>query len=851
MHFPINPFFGKAREEPVTFAASFRLFRRLLSLNNAVLEKIGRMEGALAGEYVFDRKFLSEAVADLNELVREVVSCLAGLTGNRYLDLYERYEDLAGKLSGLALEYAGPYDRNLTLAYGLINSDFDELVGGKNATLSEIRNRLGLPTPDGFAITVAAYREFMEVNGLFAAIDAICIAPGSSREHSEAIIRLLDQACLPEQLVAAVQDELRQLFSRAGGSVPLAVRSSGVGEDAESRSFAGQFHSLLEVRPELTSVLEAYRRVIASRFSAAALDYLGPAAGSRTLPMAAGVQPMISSRIAGVTYSRNPESPEANQLLITSLRGAAHDLVAGRRQADHFLMSRVWPFPLLTSEIALPASSASPASAREVFELLPSGLRRGSATLTPQELASLAEQALLLEKTFGEPQDIEWALAEAPVILQSRPLAMPLKPPPLPDELAAELAAAIPLISGKGQVAQLGIAAGLVVHVDQNTDPEQFPVGAIAVARFPSPQLSPIVWRAGAMITEIGGPTGHLATIAREYRTPALFGIGGAIKLLAQGAEVTVDVENKQVYQGIIEGLIRLHVAAKDDYHASKELRILRRILRWVAPITLADPTSAEFKAKNCRTFHDILRFAHEKSVDALIHFHADKSSSQESLSRPVRLPVPLKLRVIDLGSGLKAETPPKGEVGLEMLNSRPLAAILQGFFKEDKGDKEPASLGFKDLLSGISRPLVLFNGPDYPGDNLGIIAENYCNLCLRLGYHLNVVDAYMSPDPDNNYIYFRFAGGMAEKVKRERRARLIRDILSGLYFKVERTGDLVIAKARNMDIPRMERVLVRLGELIAFTRQLDVRMRDEAAIEEFFQRFLLSIKQEQAGEDG
>jgi pyruvate,water dikinase len=115
MAFPSNPFSSAVKADHSSFAASFRLFRRLLSLNNAVLEKIGRMEGALAGEYVFDRKFLSEAVAGLNELVREVVSCLGSLTSNRYLVLYDRYEEIAGKLSGLALEYAGPYDSHRTL----------------------------------------------------------------------------------------------------------------------------------------------------------------------------------------------------------------------------------------------------------------------------------------------------------------------------------------------------------------------------------------------------------------------------------------------------------------------------------------------------------------------------------------------------------------------------------------------------------------------------------------------------------------------------------------------------------------------------------------------------------------
>ncbi|MFA6465396.1 MAG: PEP/pyruvate-binding domain-containing protein, partial [Desulfurivibrionaceae bacterium] len=266
MNLPANPFSKTLQGKPSSFATSFRLFRRLLSLNNAVLEKIGRMEGALSGEYVFDRKFLSEAVAGLNELVREVVSCLGSLTSNRYLALYDRYEEIAGKLSALALDYAGPYDRNLTLSYALLNSDFEELAGGKNATLSEIRNNLHLRTPDGFAITAAAYREFMEANDLFARIDAIRAAPGSSKKHSERIAGSLRQARFPERLVAAVQDELQQLLKRAGGPALLAVRSSGVGEDAETRSFAGQFTSVLEVRPELSSVLDAYRRVIGSRF---------------------------------------------------------------------------------------------------------------------------------------------------------------------------------------------------------------------------------------------------------------------------------------------------------------------------------------------------------------------------------------------------------------------------------------------------------------------------------------------------------------------------------------------------------------------------------------------------------
>ena len=98
------------------FSTTFQKFRRILSLNNEVLEKIADMEGALSGEYVFDRKFLSEAVAALSELVREVIYCLNSLAANRYLELYARYEEIADKLAVLASDYAGPYDRSLTLA---------------------------------------------------------------------------------------------------------------------------------------------------------------------------------------------------------------------------------------------------------------------------------------------------------------------------------------------------------------------------------------------------------------------------------------------------------------------------------------------------------------------------------------------------------------------------------------------------------------------------------------------------------------------------------------------------------------------------------------------------------------
>lgn len=183
---------------------------------------------------------------------------------------------------------------------------------------------------------------------------------------------------------------------------------------------------------------------------------------------------------------------------------------------------------------------------------------------------------------------------------------------------------------------------------------------------------------------------------------------------------------------------------------------------------------------------------------------------------------------------------PAEGAIPRQLLRSRPFNALLEGLLGEGVWDREAVPFGLRDLLSTMSRPLsALTNAPAYSGDNLAIIAENYCNLSLRLGYHFNVIDSYLSADPDDNYIYFRFVGGFADKAKRHRRAALIASILNSLYFKVEQQGDLVVGKVKMLDQEHMTAILSRLGELVGFTRQLDVRMVDEQTAETFFAQFL------------
>ncbi len=816
----------------------FQYFRNILELNNKVLEEIATAEKVLGGNYLFDKAYISSFVTNVCETTREIVYDLNALSNGKYLVLYDILESIRFNLEDLVSGGDGPLGDRLTLSYPEINRDLDNIVGSKNANLADIYNHFQIKVPDGFAITKRAYLLFLEENDIIPKVKELYEKNLGIKELRKELETIFNEAKIPGKLKKAVNKEVDSLFKRIGHKALLAVRSSAVGEDSE-RSFAGQFHSILNVSPK--ELLNAYKKVLMARFMPEVKDYIGSADDLLETPVAVGVQEMIDAHISGVTYTRDPLGKVRDCQVISAVEGTGEKLVGGHHSGDQYIVKRNYPFSLVSSLITEKPLKEKLPPGQYPLETVTTHMRRGSSYLNKKTIKTVAETGMLCEKAFGSPRDIEWTIDKKDklIILQNRRLGIQAVPERVGKDIEEILKKFPVILDGVGQTAQLGIASGVVVHVEPDDDPKKVPVGAVLVAKYAHPKLSKLLKKASAILTDVGSSTGHLATIAREYRVPAIFGTGKATELLKDGMEVTVDADEKRVYEGIIEELVEVEAKKDWEYLEEPEVKMLRRVLSYVSPLYLVDSTAKNFVAEKCKTIHDIIHFCHVKAVESLIdQFTSIKSFSHERILE-LKANIPIKINVIDIGDGVEA---PKGAKTIlpEKVKSVPFKSLLNGLLREEAWDTDPVPFGIGDLFSSMVRPMSMFtNPPEYSGQNLAIVASDYMHLSLLLGYHYNVIDSFVCPEPDNNYIYFRFAGGFAQDAKRKKRAELLRWILESLGFEAETKKDIVIGKIKGIEDYELLNILHHIGELIAFTRQLDVKMADEQAVERFYHKFV------------
>jgi len=363
------------------------------------------------------------------------------------------------------------------------------------------------------------------------------------------------------------------------------------------------------------------------------------------------------------------------------------------------------------------------------------------------------------------------------------------------------------------------------------------------LARHTSPRYAGIMPRARGIITDVGSPTGHMSTLAREYRVPTIVNTEVATSLLSTGDEITLDATQNTVYRGHISVLDRFELIEEEVFEDSYEYRLLRRILNHISPLNLLNPQSDDFVPASCRTFHDITRFIHETAVDELIHL-SEKQEAQY-LSAPKRLEavIPLGLMVIDAGGGTSC--PPEARtITLEQILSLPLRELLGGLIGLGMWCTDPVSVDLNSFMASFTRTFSSsLAGPKEVGRNLVVVLPDYMNINMRLGYHFTIIDAYISEEINDNYIYFRFLGGVTAFIRRSRRAVFIAKVLARFDFRVEIHGDLVVGRLKKLSLPRMSERMRMLGGLVGYTRQLDARMHSDDDVSSHAEVFINAMK--------
>ena len=825
----------------------FERFRRVLQVNNRALTIIADLGEKLSGDYIFDQQYIKGSIETLSATVAESIEALNDLTEQQYTALYPVYRKLSTRLQAI-IARREDRDGPLLIDLGKVTTLDWAIVGGKNAHLAEMMLDPQLRVPDGFVVTTCAYHELIDANGLRADLDRFELMmadPAVAETALDDLRQQLERGVLGAEPPPGLLAELEAALARmreAGGDAAffLAVRSSAQEEDMDF-SFAGQFHSELNVEAAAAAVFAAYRMVAASLFGAKAIRYrrqLFPEEGQMSI--AAGCQRMIDSRAAGVVYTVDSGKPADERLVVVGAWGQGESVVEGANPTDTFAVGKQEPWPVLERNIADKRNAIYLGEAAGLVEQTVPERLRGKPCLDDRQLQELARLAVHIENYYKRPQDIEWAVdADGRLfILQSRSLL--LVEPTVGQRGLPERLDQYELVNADGgRVAQSGIGCGPVVMVNSPADLENFPDGGILVSRRDSSRFITVMHRAAAIITEIGTPVSHMATLCRELRVPCLVGVDRILGKVAPGEIITVDAEDRRIYRGRVVELLTYQAANSMNLAASYEFRLLRRLLQAVSRLHLVDPLMQNFTPEGCKTYHDMLRFSHEKAVVRLVDVGRDeKCLRRHYLARHLDLPIPAGIMVIDLEGGIAPDAP-VDRVPFSAVSSIPFRAILQGMLFPDVWHRKTMPVGMRDLMSSmLNAPADTLNG-QYTGHNIAIVSEEYVNLCFRFGYHFNIIDAHCSERERDNHIYFRFLGGATDMTKRSRRSRMIAGILDAFEFNVSTRGDLVIARAGNMVQSEMERTLDIMGRLVGFTRQLDVCLDNDAVVDRYVEAFL------------
>ena len=453
-------------------------------------------------------------------------------------------------------------------------------VGGKNASLGEMISQLpsGVKVPTGFATTAHAFREFLQHDGLTDRINAKLNALDTEDVRALASVgaeirAMVEAQPFPADLEKAIREAFVQLQS-GQADASFAVRSSATAEDLPDASFAGQQETFLNV-VGIEDVLHKMKEVFASLYNDRAISYrVHKGFAHADVALSAGVQRMVRSDLgtAGVMFTIDTETGFEDVVFITSSYGLGETVVQGAVNPDEFyvhkpmleagkraVIRRNLGSKLIQMVFASPEEKAAegPLKGKLVKTVdVPTELRNRY-SLTDADVEQLARYAVIIEKHYGRPMDIEWGKDGRDgqlYILQARPETV--------KSQAKDKAELRYKLKGKGHVLAEGraigqkIGTGPVRLVHNISEMDTVQPGDVLVTDMTDPNWEPVMKRASAIVTNRGGRTCHAAIIARELGIPAVVGCGHATEQLKDGTLVTVSCaegDTGRIYDGLLE----------------------------------------------------------------------------------------------------------------------------------------------------------------------------------------------------------------------------------------------------------------------------------------------------------
>ncbi|MBG0789696.1 MAG: pyruvate, water dikinase [Desulfovibrionaceae bacterium] len=784
----------------------YEAFKELLAQDAVALELIADLEEIFYGKTLADRQRAVWMTQRLSEAVSIMAGKLMEMNPTRYMDLPEYFRKIDFYVRmGMELEepeVGPPYILSLEEA-----ASFPHLAGGKACNLGRAKVEGGVPVPPGFVVTANAYNYFLDFNGLNGKMEKLLrqMVVGDrdllARLTSE-MQELIMAAEVPEEIARGIRFGVSEIIE---GDDLIAVRSSALAEDGEI-SFAGQYASELNVQPN--DVLEAYKRVLAGKNCPRAVAYrISNGLTDSQTAMAVLVIPMVDAETAGVAYTRDPDCRGGNAIGVYGVHGLGFELVDGSISPDKATLTRE-DQPRLNTDCT-PDLGGLPAA---------------------DTLVRLGAMAMQLEKSFGCPQDIEWAedVTGKLFILQSRPLQSERDET---AEAAKQPLGVRPLIEGLER-ASTGVGCGEIYFASSGERIARIPEGAVVVTKRLQPSLLTFIGRMNGVISGTGSRASHFASVARESGVPVV--VGHTNYPFEPGQLVTVDGFNGAVYDGCVEEIM---TRSREGRQVSA--RVVEQYAK-VAPLAvklnLTDPDAEEFTPTGCKSLHDVVRFCHEKSVNEMFSV-MDKRGRGMLQAKRLETSLPLVMYILDLGDGFFDNAAEGKTVSPQDIKSLPMWALWYGL--ADERVQWPERLTHMDWEEFDRMSAGIFSFDSRLLASYGLVSDNYVHLMVRFGYHFSVVDSVCGPDAGANYINFRFKGGGAGFDQRLLRLEFIRRVLDRYGFETKTRGDMIDANFARQGENETRRTLVRLGYLMAVTRLMDMRMDSEEQVALEVERFV------------